>query len=84
MIVTKLLGPGDAAMTLNEVGAKMKCERCGNRPERFYPARQSDAPGCLYHTASEGKRRTTYTGRSTYRRKRTRAAAARPLTFRVC
>lgn len=34
-----------SAMTLDEVGAKLKCERCGGRPKRYYPARQSDAPG---------------------------------------
>jgi len=28
-----------------EAGAKMKCDKCGKRPERYYPARQSDAPG---------------------------------------
>jgi hypothetical protein len=32
-----------SAMTLDEVGAKMKCERCGKRPERFYPAMHSRA-----------------------------------------
>jgi hypothetical protein len=37
--------PGLSAWTLDEVGAKMKCDRCGKRPERYYPARQSDAPG---------------------------------------
>jgi len=31
--------------TFDELGAKMKCDRCGKRPERYYPARQSDAPG---------------------------------------
>ena len=34
-----------SAMTLDELGAKMKCNRCGKRPERYYPARQSDALG---------------------------------------
>ncbi len=37
--------PALSAWTLDELGAKMKCEKCGKRPERFYPARQSDAPG---------------------------------------
>jgi hypothetical protein len=43
MIRAKL--PMLSAMTLDEVGAKMRCDKCGKRPERFYPARQSDAPG---------------------------------------
>jgi hypothetical protein len=34
-----------SAMTLDEVGAKMRCDKCRMRPERFYPARQSDTPG---------------------------------------
>ena len=34
-----------SAMTLDELGARMKCDRCGKRPARYYPARQSDAPG---------------------------------------
>jgi hypothetical protein len=34
-----------SAMTLDEVGAKLKCDRCGKRPQRYYAARQSDAPG---------------------------------------
>jgi hypothetical protein len=33
------------AMTLDELGARMRCQRCGGRPARYYPARQSDAPG---------------------------------------
>jgi hypothetical protein len=32
-------------VTLDELGSKMKCNKCGKRPERYYPARQSDAPG---------------------------------------
>ena len=32
-------------LTLDEVGARLKCDLCGNRPERYYPARQEDAPG---------------------------------------
>ena len=34
-----------SAMTLDEVGAMLKCEKCGKRPLRYYPARQGDAPG---------------------------------------
>ncbi len=34
-----------SAMTLDEVGAKLKCDRCGGPPARYYPARQDDAPG---------------------------------------
>jgi hypothetical protein len=37
--------PGLSAWTLDELGAKMKCDKCGKRPEQYYPARQSDAPG---------------------------------------
>jgi hypothetical protein len=37
--------PGLSAWTLDELGARMKCDKCGKRPERYYPARQSDAPG---------------------------------------
>lgn len=37
--------PGLSAWTLDELGAKMKCDRCDKRPERYYPARQGDAPG---------------------------------------
>ena len=37
--------PGLSAWTLDELGAKMKCDKCGKRPERYYPARQSGAPG---------------------------------------
>jgi hypothetical protein len=33
-----------SAMTLDEVGANLRCDRCGKRPERYYPARQNDAP----------------------------------------
>jgi hypothetical protein len=33
------------AMTLDQLGAKMKCNKCGKRPERYYPANQSDTPG---------------------------------------
>jgi hypothetical protein len=43
MIREKL--PMVSAMTLDEFGAMMRCDRCGKRPERYYPARQSDAPG---------------------------------------
>lgn len=34
-----------SAMTLDEVGQKLKCDACGKRPQRYYPARQEDAPG---------------------------------------
>jgi hypothetical protein len=34
-----------SAMTLDQLGAKMKCNKCGKRPERYYPANQSDTPG---------------------------------------
>jgi hypothetical protein len=34
-----------SAMTLDQLGARMKCDRCGKRPERYYPANQSDTPG---------------------------------------
>jgi hypothetical protein len=37
--------PALSSWTLDELGAKMKCDKCGKRPERYYPARQSDAPG---------------------------------------
>jgi hypothetical protein len=33
------------AMTLDELGAKMRCGKRGKRPERYYPANQSDTPG---------------------------------------
>jgi len=33
------------AMTLDQLGAKMRCDKCGKRPERYYPANQSDTPG---------------------------------------
>jgi hypothetical protein len=34
-----------SAMTLDQLGAKMKCDRCGKRPERYYPANQRETPG---------------------------------------
>jgi hypothetical protein len=34
-----------SAMTLDEVGAKLRCDRCGKRPARFFTPRQDDAPG---------------------------------------
>jgi len=34
-----------SAMTLDQLGAKMRCDKCGKRPERYYPANQSDTPG---------------------------------------
>jgi len=41
MAAEKLL----SAMTLDELGAKMRCKKCGKRPERYYAANQSDTPG---------------------------------------
>jgi len=34
-----------SAMTLDQLGAKMRCDKCGKRPERYYLANQSDTPG---------------------------------------
>src|SRR5882757_3422839 len=34
-----------SAMTLDQLGAKMRCDKCGRRPERYYPAKQDDMPG---------------------------------------
>jgi hypothetical protein len=34
-----------SAMTLDQLGARMKWDRCGKRPERYYPVKQSDTPG---------------------------------------
>jgi hypothetical protein len=34
-----------SAMTLDQLGARMKCDKCGKRPERYYPANQKDTPG---------------------------------------
>jgi hypothetical protein len=34
-----------SAMTLDELGAKMRCDKCGKRPARYYSAKQSDTPG---------------------------------------
>jgi hypothetical protein len=34
-----------SAMTLDQLGAKMRCDKCGKRPERYYPAKQDDTPG---------------------------------------
>jgi hypothetical protein len=34
-----------SAMTLDQLGAKMRCDKCGKWPERYYPANQSDTPG---------------------------------------
>jgi hypothetical protein len=34
-----------SAMTLDQLGTKMRCDECGKRPERYYPANQSDTPG---------------------------------------
>ena len=35
--------PGLSAWTLDELGTKMKCDKCGKWPERYYPARQMAA-----------------------------------------
>jgi hypothetical protein len=34
-----------SAMTLDQLGAKMRCDKCGKPPERYYPANQSNTPG---------------------------------------
>ena len=34
-----------SAMTLDQLGARMRCDKCGKRPERYYPANQNDTPG---------------------------------------
>ena|ERR1700716_1234076 len=34
-----------SAMTLDQLGARMRCDKCGKRLERYYPANQSDTPG---------------------------------------
>jgi len=34
-----------SAMTLDQLGAKMRCDKCGKRPERYYPAKHDDMPG---------------------------------------
>jgi hypothetical protein len=36
---------GSSAALFYQLGAKMKCDKCGKRPERYYPAKQSDTPG---------------------------------------
>lgn len=33
------------AMTVDQLGSRLRCDRCGGRPERYYPARQSDEHG---------------------------------------
>ncbi len=43
MIREKL--PMLSAMTLDELGAKMRCDKWGKRPERYYAANPSDTPG---------------------------------------
>jgi hypothetical protein len=30
-----------SAMTLDQLGARMRCDKCGKRPERYYPAKGS-------------------------------------------
>ena len=37
--------PNLNAMPLDELGAKMCCNKYGKRPERYYAANQSDTPG---------------------------------------
>jgi hypothetical protein len=32
-------------MTLDQLGAKMRCDKCGKRPERYYAAKQSERRG---------------------------------------
>jgi hypothetical protein len=34
-----------SAMTLDEVGARLRCEACGKRPARWTAPRQSDGSG---------------------------------------
>jgi hypothetical protein len=34
-----------SAMTLDQLGAKMRWKKCGKRPQRYYPANQNDTPG---------------------------------------
>ena len=34
-----------SAMTLDQVGAKMRCDKCGKRPERYYAAKQERHAG---------------------------------------
>jgi hypothetical protein len=34
-----------SAMTLDQLGAKLICDRCGEGPERYCPANQSETPG---------------------------------------
>jgi hypothetical protein len=34
-----------SAMTLDQLGARMKCDKSGRRPERYYAANQQDTPG---------------------------------------
>jgi len=50
MVPFKLIRPRHprwnlAAMTLDQVGEKLRCEHCGGRPARYYPSRQEHAPG---------------------------------------
>ena len=42
-----------SAMTLEQLGAKVRCDKCGKRPERYYPANQSDPPGLEGFTTDE-------------------------------
>jgi hypothetical protein len=35
----------ESVHALDHLGAKMRCDKCGKRPARYYPANQSDTPG---------------------------------------
>jgi hypothetical protein len=37
--------PELSTLTVDQVGARLRCDRCGGRPERYYCARQEGAPG---------------------------------------
>src|SRR5882757_2495237 len=43
-----------SAMTLDQLGAKMRCDKYGKRPERYYPANQSDTPKGLFEACRAG------------------------------
>jgi hypothetical protein len=43
-----------SAMTLDQLGWKMRCNKCGGRPERYYAAKQGDEPG-IYGNGSSYK-----------------------------
>ena len=52
-----------SAMTLDQLSAKMKCNKCGKRPERYYPANQSDTPGFVQPFDALVSPRTCFLGR---------------------